>query len=110
MTSVLLLGSSHTNKFEAFIAKKSSENPFCLECPRTVVLFHGISEGRITKLYHVPEMEDHVRLIQPTRIYMQIGGNDLDSVDISSEYTTFIVKKIFLCVGGFLQNTVSKML
>ena len=62
MTSVPLLGSSHINKFEAFIAKKSSENPFCLECPRTVVHLHGISGGRITKLHHVHEMEDHVRL------------------------------------------------
>ena len=61
MTSVLLLGSSHINKFEAFIAKKSSENPFCLECPRVVHL-RGISGGRITKLHHVREMEDHVCL------------------------------------------------
>ena len=45
-------------------------------------------------MHHVREMEGHVRLIQPTRIYMQIGGNDLDSVDISYEYTTSIVKKV----------------
>ena len=68
-----------------------------MECSRTVVHFHGISGGRITKLHHVREMEDHVCLIQPTRIYMQIGGNALDSVDISYEYTTSIVKKVILC-------------
>ena len=83
------------------MAKKSSENPFCLECPRTVVHFHGISEGRINKLHHVREMEDHVRLIQPTRIYMQIGGMTLTLL-ISVIYVQHLLwKKIFLCVGGF---------
>ena len=73
-----------------------------MECPRTAVHFHGISGGRITKLHHVRETEDHVRLIQPTRIYMQIGGNDLDSVDISYEYTTSIVKKDISVCRRFL--------
>ena len=61
-----------------------------------------LSEGRINKLHHVREMEGHVRLIQPTRIYMQIGGNDLDSVDISYEYTTSIVKKVISVFWRFL--------
>ena len=54
----------------------------------------------MNKLHHVREMEDHVRLIQPTRIYMQIGGNDLDSVDISYKCTASIVEKSYFCVSA----------
>ena len=73
-----------------------------MECPRTVFQFHGISGGRINKSQYVREMEDHVRLIQPPRMYMQIGGNDLDSVDISYKYTASIVERIMSVCWRFL--------
>ena len=78
MTTILLLGSSHICKFENFIKKKGTVNPFQHVTPRPWVKFLGISGGRMNKPGHIRQFEDAVQIIRPDKIIIQIGGNDLD--------------------------------
>ena len=82
MTTILLLGSSHICKFENFIKKKGTVNPFQLVTPRPRVKFLGISGGRMNKPGHIRQFEDAVQIIRPDKIIIQIGGNVLDCKDI----------------------------
>ena len=79
MTKILLLGSSHICKFENFIKKKGTENPFQLVTPRPRLTFLGISGGRMNKPGHIRQFEDAVQIICPDKIIIQIGSNDLNT-------------------------------
>lgn len=94
MAKVLLLGSSHINKFENFVRRKHSANPYCLDYPRISVFYCGISGGRILNQSHTERLEGAIRTFQPDKIIFQIGGNDLDSANSSDEYTVEVVDKV----------------
>ena len=79
MTTILLLGTSHVCKFENFIKKKGTVNPFQLVTPRPRVKFLGISSGRMNKPGNIRQLEDAVPIIRPNKIIIQMRGNDLDS-------------------------------
>lgn len=77
----LLIGSSHIERLRIFLPE---DNPFQLS-DNALVHFHGISGGRILRSDHVQSYETEVRRIRPSRIIMQIGGNDLDSKEVKGE-------------------------
>ena len=72
------MGSSHIERLRTFLPEN---NPFQLS-DNPDVHFHGILGGRILRSDHVQSYEAEVGRIRPSRIIMQIGGNDLDSKDV----------------------------
>ena len=94
MANALLLGSSDICKFENFINRKNSENPYCLDDPRIDVHYYGISGGRIYNDKHRDRLQKAVSTIKPDRLILQIGGNDLDSANLSEDYSRKVVDKI----------------
>ena len=99
MTSVLLLGSSHINRWRLLSLKSLVREPLLFGVPKNSCSLPWHIWGKINKLHHVREMEDHARLIQPTRIYMQEMTLTLLISLINRHHLLW--KELFLCVGGF---------
>ena len=104
MAKVLVLGSSHINKFENFVRKTHSANSYCLDYPRISVFYCGISGGRILNQAHTERLEGAIRTFQPDKIIFQIGGNDLDSANSSDEYTVQVVNKVIEYSGTYVHK------
>ena len=104
MGKVLLLGSSHIRKFEKFVIKKQSDNPFCLDYPRIDIYFHGISGGRIYNISHTDTFSSAIGTCHPDKIIFQIGGNDLDSTNLSEEHTKEVVDKVIAISRTFVRS------
>ena len=88
----LLMGSSHIEKLRLFL---SESNPLQLS-GESEVHFHGILGGRILRSDHVKSFETEVGRTKPSRIIIQIGGNDLDSVDIKCDSDNVDIDHIVL--------------
>ena len=103
MTSVLLLGKSHINIFEAFIAKSLVRTPSVW----------NVQEQLFTYMANLwVELPNCIMLVKwkimsPYAAHQnikQIGGNDLDSVDIIYKYTKSIVERIISVCQRFLEK------
>ena len=75
------MGSSHIEKLRLFL---SESNPLQLS-GESEVHFHGIPGGRILRSDHIKLFETEVGRTKPSRIIIQIDGNDLDSVDVKCD-------------------------
>lgn len=73
----------------------SESNPLELS-GETEVHFHGISGGRFLRSDHVKYFGTAANHTRPSRVIIQIGGNDLDSVDAKCDLETFDIDHIVL--------------
>lgn len=101
----LLMGSSHIERLRTFLPEN---NPFQLS-DNSDIHFHGISGGKILRSDHVQSYEAEVGRIRPSRIIMQIGGNDLDSKDVKGvsgvpdlDHIVLVVSKIVAIARLFI--------
>ena len=85
------MGSSHIEKLQLSLSER---NPLELSS-ETEVHFHGISGGRIYKSDHVKSFEFAVGRTRPSRVILQIGGNDSDS-DVKCDSETIDIDHIVL--------------
>lgn len=91
----LLIGSSHIERLRQFLP---DNNPFQLS-DNPEIQFHGISGGRVLRSDHVQSFETVVGSVRPSRIVMQIGGNDLDSKDVSGDTSGLDIDHIVLILS-----------
>ena len=93
MTSILIMGSSHINRFEHYIQNRPALNNLNIQGNVTINYF-GISGGQVLKSDHCQQWETAMQLYQPEHLVVQIGGNDLDSADQSVAKTEEIIYRL----------------
>lgn len=74
--NVLIIGSSHVRRLEQFLRAKDLAG---LNLPDVFVKFYGISGALLSNQAHLDRFESYIRNFRPTIVYVQLGGNDLDS-------------------------------
>ena len=92
MTKVLIIGSSHVNRFEKFVKEQGLEN-FNIES-NVDVRFCGISGGKITSTAHVNRLSRAIELQRPEFVIVQIGGNDIDSTDMGNDNVECVMLRL----------------
>ena len=65
-----------------------------MEDPVINVNYCGIPGGRIYNVSHTNRFDGAVRTFQPDKILFQVGGNDIDSTNLSEEYKQKVVDKV----------------
>ena len=100
----LLMGSSHIEKLRRFLTEN---NPLRLSHD-SPVHFHGISGGRILRSDHAQSFETEVGRRRPSRVIIQIGGNDLDSKDLKGDldidHIVLVISKIVALARHFINR------
>ena len=68
-------------------------------------LCHAISGGRILRSDHVKSLESAVGRTRPSRVILQIGGNDSDSEDVKCDSETIDIDHIVLILTKIVALT-----
>ena len=79
MLGVLVLGSSHVNRFRDYVDRNVHLHNFAFS-HNSVVQFYGIGGGRINNINHTSMWEQQITNYMPHYLVFHVGGNDVDVV------------------------------
>jgi hypothetical protein len=79
MSRVLLLGSSHVNRFRNYVDRNVHLHNFAFS-HNSVVQFYGIGGERINNINHTSMCEQQIANYMPHYLVFHVSGNDVDVV------------------------------
>lgn len=90
---ILILGSSHVNRFQDFIVENNLQD-FNISSLSDMIHYYGIPGGRVENKHHVQLLERAVAKYKPDGLIVQIGGNDIDRRDADETYVRCTVFRL----------------
>ena len=92
--SCLIIGSLHVLCLEAYIKSHHRHNFYELQPNNVDVKFCGISGGKVCESSHIRRFKSVIASFHPSKLFVQIGGNDLDTKDADLDTAHLIVCSI----------------
>lgn len=88
---VVVIGSSHVKRLQSYMQSKPELKNFNLNNVNVKTHLYGISGGNITNSRDVKKLNSFINTVgaSPKCLIIQIGGNDMDSLDITPQEVIF---------------------